>query len=203
MRSTISKINLNPHQWTSTCLRRPLNILLKTIGTPFSDLSPISTPAPAGWEVLPLPSDPLQQENLSLSPSLHHHLDQGVPLPPYPSPPLSLSPQMVSQMKKSYKKRTDQGCHPQNKAQQVKMSLKLSISGLQDKHGLFLVQEVMEQIMGEMQEGLSHDFLGHRACQLDTGTGVYTYCLQSIYSPHHFAHHCIDLSCACMVNPLA
>ena len=104
---------------------------------------------------------------------------------------------------KSYKKKTDQRCRPRNKAQQVRMSLKLSITELQDKHGLFLVQVALEQVLGEMKEGLSRNVLGCKACQVDLDTGVYSYCLQSIYNPHHFAHRCLDLSCACMVDPLA
>ena len=103
----------------------------------------------------------------------------------------------------SYKKRTGQRCRPRDKSQQVRMSLKLSVTKLQDKYGLSLVQESLEQVLEEIREGSTHDTLGCRACHVHPETGVRTYCLQSIYNPLHFAHRCVDLDCACGVDPLA
>ena len=102
---------------------------------------------------------------------------------------------MVVRMKKR--------CHPRDKSQQVRMSLKLSMAKLQDKYGLSLVQESLEQVLEEIREGSAHDTLGCRACHVHPETRVHTYCLQSIYNPLHFAHCCVDLACAFGVDPLA
>ena len=85
----------------------------------------------------------------------------------------------------------------------MRMSLKLSVTKCQDKYGLSLVQESLEQVLEEIREGSAHDTLGCRACHVHPETGVRTYCLQSIYNPLHFAHRCVDLDCACGVDPLA
>ena len=137
--------------------RAHLSTSLRTIGIPFRDLSSDPTPAPVGWDLLHRPSAPLLKNNPSSSQSLCLPLDQGIPLP-YPSPPLSPSPlQMVAWTKKSYKKRKDQRCRPRDKSQQVRMSLKLSVAKLQDKYGLSLVQDSLEQVLEEIREGSAHD----------------------------------------------
>ena len=131
--SAFFKISLQLCQWTFISSRVCLNTSLRTIGTPFRDLSSDPIPAPAGWELLHRPSVPPLRNNPSPSPSLRLPLDRGIPLL-YPSLPLSLSPpQMAVWTKKSYKRRKDQRCHLRDKSQQVRMSLKLSVMKLQDK----------------------------------------------------------------------
>ena len=39
----------------------------------------------------------------------------------------------------------------------MRMSLKLSVTKLQDKYGLSLVQESLEQVLEEIREGSAHD----------------------------------------------
>lgn len=201
-RFRVFKLSLNPCQWTFIFSRVSLNTSLKTIGNPSSELS-TPTPATAGWEQLLL--SPSQMRAPSPFQSLRLPLDQGIPLPPYLSPPSSpLPPPMVTQTVKSYKlKQRGQRCRPREKSQQVRMSLKLSIVKLQDKYGLSLVQGELEQVLEEICEGSSHDTLGCRACHMHPETGVHTYCLQSIYNPLHFTHRCADLDYACGVDPLA
>lgn len=81
------------------------------------------------------------------------------------------------------------------------MKLKLEIAKLQEKYGGSMVSDVVDEISGEMRGGRFHDVLGCRDCWIDPHNGDICYCPQSIYNPHHFAHHCPDSSCACQIDP--
>jgi hypothetical protein len=82
------------------------------------------------------------------------------------------------------------------------MKLKVEVAGLQDRYGFALVSEALTDVKREMHESLYHDVLGCRECWKDPTTHAWSYCPESVYNPHHFAHRCpFAQACACDIDP--